>query len=138
MKVYLDIDGVLLTKSNTNVAEGAIDLLNYILQNCDCYWLTTHCRNNDTSYVIGYLSKFFTDKEIEIIKSVKPVVWDTLKTEGIDFDSDFYWLDDYPLEAEKKVLERHGCSKNLIQVNLDNKGELFRVMKVLKMLNENF
>ena len=63
MKVYLDIDGVLLTKSNTNVAEGAIDLLNYILQNYDCYWLTTHCRNNDRSSVIGYLSKFFTNSE---------------------------------------------------------------------------
>lgn len=137
-KIYLDVDGVLLTKKNTKVPEGAIELINYILQSFDCYWLTTHCRNLDTISVIGYLSIFFPYDVVEDLKSIKPVVWDALKTDGIDFNSEFYWLDDYPLEAEKKVLEQHGCSKNLIQVNLDNKGELFRVMKELKLLNENF
>lgn len=118
--------------------EGAIELINYILQSFDCYWLTTHCRDLDTISVIGYLSKFFPHDVVEDLKSIKPVVWDALKTDGIDFNSEFYWLDDCPLEAEKKVLERYDRSKNLIQVNLENKDELFRVMKELKMLNEKF
>ena len=135
-RIYLDIDGVLLTQRNQRISEGAIDFLNYLLQNFDCYWLTTHCHNNDTSAVIGYLSQFFPNNMIENLKSVKPVVWDTLKTEGIDFDSDFYWIDDYPLESEKKVLEQHNCLENLIQVNLDNKDELLHLVQKLKILNE--
>ena len=51
---------------------------------------------------------------------IKPTVWSTLKTEAIDFNSDFLWLDDYVLEAEKKVFGEKGCVNNLIIVNLDN------------------
>ncbi|MBQ3989453.1 MAG: hypothetical protein II630_01310, partial [Bacteroidales bacterium] len=61
--------------------------------------------------------------------------WTALKTEGIDFESDFIWLDDYPREAEKDVLRQHGCYRSLIQVNLDNKDELFDVIQKLKALH---
>ena len=135
-KIYLDIDGVLITRKSPSMTKGAIEFINFIMENFDCYWLTTHCRDNDTSSVIGYLSKFFPHNVIENLKSVKPVVWDALKTEGIDFDSDFYWLDDYVLEVEKKVLAQHGCLGNLMQVNLDNKDELSNVIQKLKMLNK--
>ena len=80
-KIYLDIDGVLITRKSPSMTKGAIEFINFILENFDCYWLTTHCRDNDTSSVIGYLSKFFPHNVIENLKSVKPVVWDALKTE---------------------------------------------------------
>ena len=136
-KIYLDIDGVFLTTSNIRAAKGAVDLLYFVLQNFDCYWLTTHCHDNDTTHVISYLSQYFYPSVVERFKNVKPVVWDTMKTEGIDFDSDFIWLDDYPMQGERKVLEQRGCLKNLIRVNLDNKEELFNVIQKLKDLNES-
>jgi hypothetical protein len=34
--------------------------------------------------------------------AVRPTNWDALKTEAIDFESDFYWLDDNPLQVERK------------------------------------
>jgi len=136
-KIYLDIDGVFLTTSNIRAAKGAVDLLYFVLQNFDCYWLTTHCHDNDTTHVISFLSQYFYPSVVERFKAIKPAVWNTMKTEGIDFDSDFVWLDDYPMQGERKVLEQHGCLKNLIQVNLDNKDELFDVIQKLKDLSES-
>ena len=133
-KLYLDIDGVLLTTSNIRAAKGAVDLLYYVLENFDCYWLTTHCHDNDTTHAISYLSQYFYQSVVEKMKSIKPAAWTALKTEGIDFESDFIWLDDYPREAEKDVLRHHGCYRSLIQVNLDNKDELFDVIQKLKAL----
>ena len=133
--IYIDVDGVLLTTSNIRAAKGSVDLLYFVLQNFDCYWLTTHCHDNDTTEVISYLSQFFYPSVVEKFKAIKPAAWNTLKTEGIDFDSDFIWLDDYPMQSERKELEQHGCLKNLIKVNLDNKDELFDVIQKLKNLN---
>ena len=136
-KIYIDVDGVLLTTSNIRAAKGAVDLLYFVLQNFDCYWLTTHCHDNDTTQVISYLSQFFYPSVVEKFKAIKPAAWNTLKTEGIDFDSDFVWLDDYPMQRERKVLEQRGCLKKLIQVNLDNKDELFHVIQKLDDLKES-
>lgn len=131
-KLYLDIDGVLLTKRNVRVADKAMELIDYALSNFDCYWLTTHCRTNDTKHVLCYLSEFFPDDAVDRLKAVKPTIWSTLKTEGIDFNSKFYWLDDCLFESEKKVMEQHNCLDSIIKVNLDCQDELSRIMQELK------
>lgn len=130
-KVYLDIDGVLLTKKNIRAAEGAIELIDYVLSNFDCYWLNTHCRTNDTREVLSYLAEYFSNDVVDRLKVVKPAIWDTLKTEGIDFNSDFYWLDDCLFEAERKELEYYQCLGKMIKVNLDYQDELRWVIQVL-------
>ena len=134
IKLYLDVDGVLLTTKNTQAAEGGIAFIENILSNFDCYWLTTHCRDNNTDNVLRALSKYYPSNIIEKLKKVKPTKWDTLKTEGIDFNSKFYWLDDYIFEIEKDVLKQHGCLDNLILVNLANKEELFTISSFLVSL----
>ena len=73
------------------------------------------------------LSHYFPPNIIKMLHQVKPTKWDTLKTEGIDFDSDFYWIDDYAFEAEKQVLIRKDCINRLIVVNLNRKNELLRI-----------
>lgn len=126
-KLYLDIDGVLLTSKNTKAADGAIEFVNFALSNFDCYWLTTHCKDGNCKQVLKLLAQYLPDDVVENLKKVKPTKWNTLKTEGIDFESDFIWVDDYVFEAEKKVLELHTCVENLLLVNLDNHDELLRV-----------
>lgn len=128
-KLYLDIDGVILTHKNVKAADGAIELIDYIHSNYDCYWLTTHCHNGNADGALKMLSYFFPAKTIEKLKNIKPVRWNTLKTEGIDFESDFYWLDDYAFESEKKVLIKHNCIQNLILVDLNNKNELLQIIE---------
>lgn len=123
-KLYLDIDGVLLTNQNQRAADGTIELIDFILPKFDCYWLTTHCRENNSTNALRRLALYFPESVIEKLKQIKPTQWNTLKTEAIDFNSDFYWLDDYVLEAEKRGLERHKCLQNLLLVDLMNDYEL--------------
>lgn len=127
-KLYLNIDGVLLTNRNPRAADGAIELINFILPKFDCYWLTTHCRENSSANTLRMLASYFPESVIEKLKQIKPTQWNTLKTEAIDFGSDFYWLDDYVLEAEKKELERHECIQNLLLVDLMNDNELMNII----------
>lgn len=127
MKIYLDIDGVLLTKQMT-IPKGAIELIDFLLESFDCYWLTTHCRHGENK-AIQYLSQFYHLPEILTkLEKVKPVYWLDLKTEAIDFSSDFLWLEDYPFQAEKQVLKKHNKENSLLIVDLQNTNELLRVL----------
>ena len=135
MKLYLDIDGVLLDYDSGGVADGAVELIEYITKEFDCYWLTTHCKGDPTT-AVSYLRECFQGDTIELLKKVKATDWTDLKTEGIDFDSNFIWLDDYPFQAELEVLKNFGASESLLRVNLKNKGELYRILAHLKGLKE--
>ena len=135
MKIYLDIDGVLLDYDNGGVADGAVELIEYIVKEFDCYWLTTHCKG-DPMAAVRYLQEYFPDDTVELFKKVKATDWTDLKTEGIDFDSNFIWLDDYPFQAEMAVLENFGASESLLKVNLKNEGELSRILAYLKGIKE--
>lgn len=138
-KIYLDIDGVILTSKHTQPAENIEDFINFVIENFNCYWLTTHCKG-DINPTIKYLSYYYNENMINILKKVKPTNWETLKTEGIDFNSDFIWLDDYPLYSEKLILEKNNCLESLIEVNLNNKDELLRIKDELitKHILSNF
>ncbi|PIQ20767.1 MAG: hypothetical protein COW65_13130 [Cytophagales bacterium CG18_big_fil_WC_8_21_14_2_50_42_9] len=129
-RLYIDIDGVLLTKKNIGVPEYGREFLKYLVNNFDCYWLTTHCRG-DSLNAIQYLSSFYEKEIIEELNKVKSTNWDALKTEGIDLSTDFYWLDDYPFNAEKIVLEKNNLVERLIIVDLDRSGELERIKCLL-------
>ena len=56
-KLYLDIDGVLLTTKNTRVADGAVEFIDLALSNFECYWLTTHCKDGNCNQVLKLLAQ---------------------------------------------------------------------------------
>lgn len=128
-KLYIDIDGVLVTAKNTHKAEDVIPFLEFITEHFDCYWLTTHCKG-DVLPAVEYVKKYIPNCEAYLSK-IKPTQWNTLKTEAIDFGSDFYWLDDYPMIAEKQVLAQYDKLSNLIVVNLKRPNELNDIMQTL-------
>lgn len=128
-KLYLDIDGVLVTTKNTHAAEGVIPFLKFITEHFDCYWLTTHCKG-DALPAVEYVKEYIPNCESYLSK-IKPTQWNTLKTEAIDFSSDFYWLDDYPMTAEKQVLAQYDRTSNLIVVNLKRPNELDDIIQIL-------
>lgn len=117
MNIYLDIDGVLLTKSG-NQAKNVKEFLEYVLKNHQVYWLTTHCKG-DAVFTIRFMERFFDEKTIELMKNILPTSWDTLKTEAIDFSKPFLWFDDNVFNAEKEVLKQHNCLKSQIEINLE-------------------
>jgi hypothetical protein len=83
MKIYVDIDGVLLTK-NQKLPIDILEFIEFIIGKYDCYWLTTHCREGENKS-IEYLKNFFSDKEIIKFSKFKETNWSDLKTEAIDF-----------------------------------------------------
>ena len=137
MNLYLDIDGVLLDYATDTPAENATIFIDYIISEFDCYWLTTHCQG-DTVTTIEYLAEYFPTEVIAKLNVVKPTVWKTLKTEGIDFSKPFIWLDDCPFRAEIETLDSKGASDSLFKVNLGNKDELLGVIKFLKRVKVSY
>lgn len=123
IKLYLDIDGVLLHTKNTRVAECAAEFIDYVTTHFNCYWLTTHCKDDATT-AQRYLAEYFPAEAMEKIRRIKPTNWDALKTDAINFSEEFYWLDDYPFRAELDVLKQYNCEERCIVVNLHNDEEL--------------
>lgn len=129
-RLYLDIDGVLLTVKQTKPADHSIKFIEFIIENFDCYWLTTHCRGAANN-AIRYLSSYFDDQTLQLLNKVKPTSWETLKTEAIDFSHDFFWLEDYPFNAEKEILSNYNRLESLLLVELNNRDELRRIINIL-------
>jgi hypothetical protein len=126
-KLYLDIDGVLLTSKNTQAAPGVDEFVDFITRYFDCYWLTTHCKG-DSASALQYLSRFLLPATIDKLRdAVHPTIWDVLKTEAIDWESDFYWLDDNPFQSELAILTANQASNRLVVVDLNRSEELLSV-----------
>lgn len=131
-KLYIDIDGVLLTIKNTQRPQYAVEFIDYITSSFDCYWLTSHCKERNTVFLLQYLSMYYDDETIAKLKRIKPTSWVNAKMEAIDIYSDFYWLDDYIFEFEKEKLEEYHLLDRWIVVNLDQENELKCIEKILK------
>ncbi len=131
MKIYLDIDGVLLAK-NGEQAEHVKIFLEKATSAHEVYWLTTHCKG-DAVYTLKQISGSFNPDILPFLKKIKPTNWITLKTEAIDFDSDFLWFDDYALQVELDVLKRYNKLNNLVKVDLISDPDyLTKMIKLLK------
>ncbi len=119
MNIYLDIDGVLIHDGLQNYGlpvNGALEFLKELTEKHDCYWLTTHCKGGQNRAPEFLLKKIPEAKEY--IERIQPTEWNSWKTEAIDFTKDFRWIDDDVYEPERSELERYGCLKKLIVVNL--------------------
>ena len=119
MNLYIDIDGVLLTK-NGDPAPCVKEFLIEATTNHTSYWLTTHCKG-DAIHAVSHLKRKLPEELWGYIEKIKSTNWDVLKTDGIDFTQDFRWFDDAPMMAEVKLLEEKGVVDKLIVVDL--KGE---------------
>jgi hypothetical protein len=117
LNIYLDVDGVLLTKEGLP-AESVADFLEFVTKNHNVYWLTTHCRHGDASALLEYLQRKLPEAAYRFIQGIRPATWDVMKTDAIDFTKDFLWFDDYLMESEKAVLEKHNCLDKHILIDL--------------------
>lgn len=128
-KLYLDIDGVVLTKKHTRQADNLELFIDFILEYFECYWLTTHCEGDNT-VTLNYLAQYLDSNLIYKLKAIKPTTWTTLKTEVIAMTEDFIWLEDEPMQAEIEKLIQADKLEKLVIVNLNNADELLRIRDV--------
>ncbi len=134
MNFYLDVDRTIITKEHREALE-LNDFLKYLFNTGEVYWLTTHCRYEDTSSVLSYIMPFLTLENYDLIKNIFPTTWNTLKTEAINFSQPFYWFDDYLLEVEKRILLENRCLEKWIKIDLDKNGN--NIMRAAKSHNPN-
>jgi len=132
MKIYLDIDGVILKKDLT-IPDYGKEFISFLVTNHDCYWLSTHCKGGNNN-ALNHLSKSYPQSTLEQFKMIKHTNWIDLKTEAIDLSSDFIWLEDYPFEAEKIVLKQANKMDSLITIDLNRENELKSVQKKVEMV----
>ena len=136
MKLYTDIDGVILGKSDTTnlpaLANYVEEYLEYCLTNFDTYWLTTHCRG-DVETALHYLEPYASPEIMTLLSKIKPTNFKTFKTEALS--GDFIWVDDQPTAYEFMMLEQNDWLQRWYQVNTrKNKNELLTLIESLKQL----
>ena len=122
--IYLDIDGVILTRGGTP-AFHLEKVLKHMLDNYSVYWLTSRC-HGDSTYTVDYLSKFVPAEIVPLLKKIKPTNFSLDKTEAIDFNSEFYWLDDELFDSEKNTLRNRGKYNSWIEINLISNPDQLR------------
>jgi hypothetical protein len=132
VRVYVDIDGVLLANEE-HPALYADELIQYLADYHEPYWLTTHCRG-DAIPTQQHLARLFADqKTLRALGKFKATNWQTWKTEAIDFGQSFVWLDDDLFSEEKAELVSRGAMENFIEIDLmSNPGQLKEVIALLK------
>jgi len=116
MKIYLDVDETILA-NNKQKANYADEFIKFLVENHDCYWLSTNVKGN-TDFIIHRLEEFFDSKTMKYVEKIKPTNWQTWKTEAIDFSKDFLWFDDYLFEEEVKVLKEKNKLDSWIKIDL--------------------
>ena len=120
MKLYFDIDGVLIAQGR-KPANYVAEFLKVATGKHDCYWLTTHCKNNsEILMAMEHIKEVLPVEAIEYCKLIKPTSWSHKKTEAIDFNSDFLWFDDVSSDFEQEVLTQHNKSSSFVLVDLIN------------------
>lgn len=130
MKIYLDIDGVLLDTKEYKQMPYLKEFLTTVFEisKGEVYWLSTHTKHGKNDVALYHLEEELDKDIFEMIKGVKNTKWNTLKTEGIDVNSDFLWFDDVIFQAEYNFLESIGKEHCLIKVK-DNLEELVTLLK---------
>ena len=117
MNIYFDIDGVL--KGVASPVEDLVELVTYVLDNIPghVYWLTTHCKGGANNAIYA-LQDVFDEKLLDrMAKEIQPTDWGTLKTDAIDFDQPFLWLDDDLWQSELLVLKEHGAVNSHVMMD---------------------
>ena len=120
-KIYLDIDGTLIHEDRTEnygkPAAGLVELL-IALRPYNVYWLTTHCTDGDPIHAQRKLKEVLPEELYADIERIKPTVWQTFKTEALDFTSPFIWFDNDVMETERLQLKRCIPGQFAFEVNL--------------------
>ena len=145
MILYLDVDGTLITtnerakqQSNYTVGLGCLELLQYVTSQFECRWLTFHARAgylNGISRVFREALKVHSlhDEWKRVMDLITPASWCSKKTDGINFDEDFLWIDDDVSSIDLEVISNRGATGRLVKAHLNHfPSELFRLREILE------
>ncbi len=132
MKLYIDIDGVLLGKTTDgklSLAHQTVEFLQFALAHFDCYWLTTHCKG-DASTALDYLAPYSSQEVMTLLSQIKATHFRTFKTEALN--GDFIWIDDAPTAYEIQVLDENDWLDRWFEI--DTRKDLGGLVALIPLL----
>lgn len=106
-----------LTDNYGKAAQGLEGFL-IALRPYDTYWLTTHCMNGDVTQARRIMKGVLSEEYHEDIDRIQPTSWQDMKTEALDWSSDFIWFDNDIFAEEWKTLEKCRFGQSVVQVDL--------------------
>ena len=117
MNIYFDIDGVL--KGVDSPVPDLVELVTYCLDNFPghVYWLTTHVKHGVNNAIYALQDVFDEELLDRMAKEIQPTDWEMLKTDAINFDEPFFWLDDDLWQSELAVLKEHNAVESHIMMD---------------------
>jgi hypothetical protein len=122
MKIYLDIDGTLIHEDLDDFygkpAEGLSEFL-IALRPHETFWLTTHCMDGDPSHARRKLKMVVPEELYPDVDRIKPTTWQSLKTEALDWESDFIWFDNDIIPEEWARFLDATPDQRVIEVDLN-------------------
>ena len=118
MNIYLDVDGVLLNHDGTLANHADEFLAAMVHSGRPVHWLTTRCRDGDSSAVVAVLGRLVQPSTVELLTSIRPTSWETSKLEAIELSRPFLWFDDQPLQFEIEELQECGLLDRWVKVDL--------------------
>lgn len=131
MDIYLDIDGTMIHEDhwdNKNLAAQGLKEFIIALRAYNTYWLTTHCRDGNPERAREIMKRHVPPELYADIDRIKPTVWDTMKTQGIDWSRDFIWFDNDISPFEWERIEQGTVNQQAIEVNLkQNSSQLIEI-----------
>lgn len=138
IRAYIDIDGVLIRngKRGPELIPKFTRVVGCLKKNFDCYWLTTHVRSGAGSAgAMKKLAPFLKRARIDpdILEGIKPTDWQTLKTEAIEIDQLFIWLEDGLLTAERRICEENGCLESVMMIDWRKRATRLTVRRLRRV-----
>lgn len=84
------------------------------------------------------LSAYADSHVMGLVNQIPAAKWVTLKTEALDLQADFYWIDDGPLGTETEFLKQAGLFDRWIYADTRrNPDDLDRVKNILSTIVRN-
>lgn len=133
MNIYLDIDGTMIHEDlSENYGKPAQGLPEFILalRSHKTFWLTTHCREGDPTRAREIMKGVLPSNLHGDIDRIQPTIWNDLKTEGINFTTDFIWFDNDIYAGEWRKLEE--CTENQIVIEIDLRSNPFALVEAAR------
>ena len=132
MKVFLDIDGVLLgldanRPSRAALARHACEFLEFALERCQVYWLTEHCQGRAATavdHIVRHTPQSDRERLLGLVTKVRVTRFETFKTEALPQDEElFAWIDDSPTGAELDWLRARGWLERWLWIDTREEPE---------------